>query len=236
MLTLALDTTNARGSCAVVRDEATLVEHEGDSTRPQASRLPGALEAALDAASCSLRDVDLFAVATGPGSFTGLRVGIATMQGLAFAAGKPLVGITVFDALASLAAGDIPGAAPGDSDDGPLAIWIDAWRGEIYTAVYQGTRQRDAPRVERPEEALARLGPAARFIGDGAAPHAATIRATLGVGARFADPLAPPVAAAIARAAARAVASGSRPAPDTIQPLYVRRPTAVLVREARAGR
>jgi tRNA threonylcarbamoyladenosine biosynthesis protein TsaB len=228
MLTLALDTTTGSGSCAVVRDEVTLVEQEGDSRLPQASRLPGALQAALAAASSSLADVDVFAVATGPGSFTGLRVGIATMQGLAFATGRPLVGVSVFDALASL--------APADAKGGPLAVWIDAWRGEIYTTVYIGAVQQEAPAVERPEDALARLGPRAWFIGDGVRPHLDLVRASLGPGARVADPVAPPVAAAIGRAAARMVANGHRPAPDAIEPVYVRRPTAIIVRDARRRR
>jgi tRNA threonylcarbamoyl adenosine modification protein YeaZ len=100
LLTLALDTTTKTSSCAVARDGIVLCEQAGDGSKPQAERLPGDLIALLAHAGLSLADIDLFAVATGPGSFTGLRIGIATMQGLAFATGKPLVGVSGFDALA----------------------------------------------------------------------------------------------------------------------------------------
>ena len=72
--------------------------------------------------------VDLLAVAAGPGSFTGLRVGIAAMQGLAMATGKPIVPVSTLEALARV----------GSVDDGRLvAPWVDAQRGEVFAAVYE---------------------------------------------------------------------------------------------------
>src|SRR5688500_16230868 len=103
MLILALDTTTRAGSCAVTRASVVVRDVASDTSRPPASRLPGELMMLLDAAGVQLQDIDIFAVATGPGSFTGLRIGIATMQGLAFAAGKPLIGVSAFDALARVA-------------------------------------------------------------------------------------------------------------------------------------
>ena len=100
MLILALDTTTRTSSCAVARDGVVLREQAGDGSRPQAERLPGDLMALLEHERLALAEIDAFAVATGPGSFTGLRIGIATMQGLAFATGKPLIGVSGFDALA----------------------------------------------------------------------------------------------------------------------------------------
>src|SRR5687767_5547251 len=100
MVILSLDTTTRAGSCALLRDDRVLREHAGDGSRDQAERLPGDLAALLDREGVTLHQVDAFAVATGPGSFTALRVGIATLQGLAMATGKPLIGVSAFDALA----------------------------------------------------------------------------------------------------------------------------------------
>src|SRR5687767_12569031 len=99
MLVLALDTTTRQGSVALARDGGALAVAAGDPGIAHGARLPGDLMRLLDAQRLRVADVDLFAVASGPGSFTGLRIGIATMQGLALANGKPLAGISALDAL-----------------------------------------------------------------------------------------------------------------------------------------
>ena len=80
MVILSLDTSSTAGSAAVVRDGRVLVERAGDPSRTHAERLPRELMDVLDAARCSLDTIDAFAVVTGPGSFTGLRVGLSTIQ------------------------------------------------------------------------------------------------------------------------------------------------------------
>jgi tRNA threonylcarbamoyladenosine biosynthesis protein TsaB len=223
MLILALDTTTRVSSCAVARDGVVIREEAGDPSRPQAERLPGDLMSLLEHAGIGLPDIDVFAVATGPGSFTGLRIGIATMQGLAFAAGKPLVGVSGFDALATAA-----GSAR-------VATWVDAWRGEVYAALYDG-REVVAPIVMQPEPLLAdiraRYGESAfpvTFIGDGAGSYRDLIERTLGEGATIADPVSPVLAGAIAQMASD-IGRTELPPPHTIRPLYVRRPDAELAR------
>ena len=224
-----------------MRDEHVLREQASDTSREQAERLPGELAALLEGQSVALRDVDVFAVATGPGSFTGLRVGIATMQGLAMATGKPLIGVSAFDALATLARvgrGLTPRRA---GREGPpyargsdrIATWIDAWRGEVFAAVYQDGREVDPPAVARPEHLLGRLtGQATAFTGDGAVLYQELIRATLGDHARFTDPVNPPLAGTMARLAGEAFRAGQRPPPHDIRTIYVRRPDAELARDA----
>src|SRR5215510_14691479 len=103
MRVLALDTTTRGGSVAIVDDDRVIGEQGGDQARTHAERLPGEILAIAAAHQAPLDSVDVFAVASGPGSFTGLRIGIATVQGLAFAAGKPLIGVSSFDALAARA-------------------------------------------------------------------------------------------------------------------------------------
>src|SRR5687767_10917964 len=98
MLVLALDTTTRQGSVALAGDGGLVGVYAGDAAITHGERLPGDVTSLLDAHHLRLADVDLFAVASGPGSFTGLRIGIAIMQGFAFAGGKPLVGISALDA------------------------------------------------------------------------------------------------------------------------------------------
>jgi tRNA threonylcarbamoyladenosine biosynthesis protein TsaB len=241
MLVLALDTTTRGGSCALAREGVVVREQAGDASRPQAERLPGELMTLLEAEQLALRDVGVFAVAVGPGSFTGLRVGIATMQGLAFAAGKPLIGISALDALAASVS-----TPPASSRW--IATWVDAWRGEVYAALYDHGSSIGEPTVEPPHQILGRLGQLLRadagspslrpegitFIGDGVRSHADAIRAVVPV-ATIAEPVAPLIAGTIARLATDAARRGHLPPPHAIRPLYVRRPDAELVRDARAG-
>jgi len=222
VLILSLDTTTAAGSCALVADSGVLREQAGDPSVSQAARLPGDLVALLAAARVELRDVDAFAVGIGPGSFTGLRVGIAAMQGLAVAMGKPLVGISAFDALASIA--------------GPphirVATWIDAWRGEVFAALYENGREVEAPSVEPPGRLLARhAGTPPLFTGDGAELYAAEIVRALGDAARFTAPVVPLLAGTMGTLAGAVLAEGARPLPHAIRPLYVRRSDAELARD-----
>ena len=231
MLVLALDTTTREASCALARDGRVVREQGSDASKPQAARLPGELVTLLEHEGVTLTDIDVYAVSTGPGSFTGLRVGIATMQGLAFAAGKPLIGISALDALhdaarsSNLDAGRSSNLDAGRALTARLAVWIDAWRGEIYAALYENGVEVEAPSVAHPDDLLPRLaGRPTLFIGDGAGTYAAAIRAALGAEATIADPAMPLLAGTIARLATDAARAGDRPPPHAIRPIYIRRP------------
>jgi tRNA threonylcarbamoyladenosine biosynthesis protein TsaB len=226
MLTLALDTTTPAGSCALAASGVVLREVASDPSRSPAQRLPAEIMAILEREGVTLNDVDVFAVATGPGSFTGLRIGIATMQGLAFAAGKPLVGVSGFDALARIGEAEEWGTQ--------VATWVDAWRGEVYAALYDRGREIEAPVVALPELLLSRLQNAATlFIGDGARTYRDMIQTRLGEAGRVATAATPLLAGAIAILAGAAAARGDCPPPHAIRPLYVRRTDAELARDAR---
>ncbi|HEX4936181.1 MAG TPA: tRNA (adenosine(37)-N6)-threonylcarbamoyltransferase complex dimerization subunit type 1 TsaB [Gemmatimonadaceae bacterium] len=151
MLTLALDTTTRAGSVAVVRDATVLAVVLGDVTRTHGERLPGEFEAALQRAGVSLSELDLLAVASGPGAFTGLRIGLAAIQGLAMVLDVPVIAVSALDALAYCAgAGTVPppgGQSPVPEsllaesllpEESPLhvATWMDAARGEVFAARY----------------------------------------------------------------------------------------------------
>ena len=194
MLVLALDTTTRAGSAALVRNGEVLREERSAPDRPHATRLPADLMVLLARTDVRLEDIDLFAVGAGPGSFTGLRIGIAAMQGLAFARRKPLVGVSTLDALATVALADT------------VVAWIDAWRGEVYAGHYVRGVSSGPPVVGHPHELLEPPISAATFIGDGALTHRDVIVGTLGGAAKFHDPLMPPLAAAIARLAVEQLA------------------------------
>src|SRR3954468_10789818 len=166
MVVLSLDTTTPKASCAVARDGVVLNEEPIDTSRQLALQLPGALRDILDLSAVALEDVDAFAVATGPGSFTGLRIGIATMQGLAFGLAKPLVGISALTALRAVASPAFLGSR--------IATWIDAWRGDVYAALFEDGQQIGEPVVAKPSDLLEGLasGTGTAYTASGAAGFA----------------------------------------------------------------
>jgi tRNA threonylcarbamoyladenosine biosynthesis protein TsaB len=186
-------------------------------------------------------DVQLFAVASGPGSFTGLRVGIATIQGLAFVTRRPVVPVSALDALASIGSVDMPAGSP-------VAAWMDAHRRDVFAALYRTADAApfdpdrvsviEAPSVGDPTATLARwrdrfgVVPAV-IVGDGARLYADTI-ARVAPESRIVA--APMIAGAIGRMAVARGNRGGRVDPAGIQPLYVRRPDAEVDRERQAAR
>jgi tRNA threonylcarbamoyladenosine biosynthesis protein TsaB len=222
MIVLSLDTTTRTGSAAVVRDGDVLHEAAGDPARSQGERLPGDLMRVLNGAGVPIGDVDLFAVAAGPGSFTGLRVGIATMQALAMSAGRTIVPVSVLDALAASC-----------EWSGPVAAWMDAQRGQVFGALYAaGTRALLAKPTAQPPAAtleswrtLVDLA-AVTYIGDGAVRYGDVLREVAGNSVRVIEP--PLLAGVIGRMAA---ADPSRAVlPHAVEPVYVRAPDAELAR------
>lgn len=228
MIVLGLDTTTRAGSVAIVRDGAVVYEAAGDPAVTHGQRLPADLIRAVEAAGVDIRDVDLFAVAAGPGSFTGLRVGIATAQGLAMAHGRRVAGISVLDALAWSAAGPVEA----------IGAWVDAQREQVFAALYGPDRRTLlAPATALSPAATldAWRGLAApsriRFLGDGAVRYAGSIAEAGGAVAPADTParLAPLVARMAAAEPGRAVL------PHAVMPVYIRRPDAELARARRSG-
>ena len=217
---------------AVLRGRDTLSEITGDASLTHGQRLPSDLGRALDAAGVALDDVGLLAVVAGPGSFTGLRVGIAAIQGLAFSRGLAVVPVSALEAIGRH-------AFHHTGCTGLVAPWIDAQRGEVFAILYDGN-------VERPLVSASSAQPGATldtwadlfesrpvvFAGDGAVRYKDAIARTMGARATLLEP-APTLAAEAARIAARHPERAV--APHAIVPIYVRRPDAELAR-GRAGR
>src|SRR5258708_27483721 len=128
MKVLALDTSTRAGSVALIVDDRVVEERAGDQSRTHAERLPSEIVTLAAAHDLAVGDVDLFAVASGPGSFTGLRIGIATMQGLAIVHRRPLTGIPALEALALL-------GGHGLADGGIVPAWLEAHRHVDFAAL-----------------------------------------------------------------------------------------------------
>jgi tRNA threonylcarbamoyladenosine biosynthesis protein TsaB len=244
MLLLALDTTTAAGSIALWSD-GLIEEQRGDAARSHAQRLPGDLVALLAAHGRTLRDVERYAVAAGPGSFTGLRIGIATVQGLALVGDRLVHAVGTLDLLAHDA------ARAADAAAGTTVIaWMEAYRGEMFAARYRvvqaaphldggdGERRRggatlallDPPTASAPEP-LARAwaaGAAGRVIviGDGVPRTSALLATAFGPDAALREP--GPLAGTLA---ALAVAHDAPTRPHGVVPIYVRRPDVELARD-----
>ncbi|HUN52957.1 MAG TPA: tRNA (adenosine(37)-N6)-threonylcarbamoyltransferase complex dimerization subunit type 1 TsaB [Candidatus Sulfotelmatobacter sp.] len=218
MLILGLDAALARASAAVVRDGTVLAERVVAGERGQAAVLPPLLASVLAEAGVTVADLDAVAVTVGPGSFTGVRAALALAHGLALAGGKPVLGVTVAEALAA--------ALPATR----RTVWcaIDSRRGRVFL---------DIAGTVRPC-ALEALPPAAGPVavtGDAAVAVAVKLAAR-GDNVQLTDARLPR-AADVARVGAKRLAGALPPLPA--QPLYVDPPEARLpaggLRPAPAG-
>ena len=97
---LAVNTATKVLSLALVEGEEVLHFYETAETRDQGNLLLGHIQSGLKKSNLGFADLDVLAVVTGPGSFTGIRIGLATMRGIALAADKPLIGLSSFDMFA----------------------------------------------------------------------------------------------------------------------------------------
>ena len=127
MRILAVDTSSERGSVCITDNDSVLGEIRLASSVQHAERLFRSVEFLLESLPITLADIDLFVASRGPGSFTGLRVGLAAMDGFASAHGKPGAGVSTLEALAWKTG----------IEDELIASVVDARRGEIYGALYR---------------------------------------------------------------------------------------------------
>lgn len=233
MRVLALDTTTASGSVAIVDDRGVLVEEIGDPARAHAERLPGDIFLAMDHAGIGIADIDLFAVAAGPGTFTGLRIGIATIQGLAFVSGKRVVPVSALRALAVAASREEPAGRI-------IGAWMDAHRRDVFSALFRrtdrspfesdGLIELEGAAVGDPASTLQRWNDAGTtpdvLVGDGAIAFAHGVPPQISTLEQL------PLAGVIGQIAIARAAAGDSVDPAGVQPLYIRRPDAEIARDA----
>lgn len=211
MKLLALDTCLDACSAALWADGAAVAAISEPMSRGHQERLAPQVAELMAGAGWAFAELDRIAVTVGPGSFTGLRVGLAFAKGLALALGRPCIGVGVLEALARSA-----------GTGGFTAACLDAKRGQVYLQIFIDGRAAMAPDVLPVEIAAARLaelwpGGPATLIGSGA-PLLAPV---LGEASLSMPPAADPIAVAAIAAAVR------EPFPPP-RPLYLRAPDAKL--------
>jgi tRNA threonylcarbamoyladenosine biosynthesis protein TsaB len=148
VLILALDTCDARGSLALLRDASLLHAESHLTAEDYSSWLLPAAARALTAASLTMRDIELYAVAAGPGSFTGVRVGLTTVKAWSEVYGHPIAAVSRLEAVATEGTGSAP----------YVAAFVDARRNQIFAALYR----RQGRELERVEEEM--VIPPDRFL------------------------------------------------------------------------
>jgi tRNA threonylcarbamoyladenosine biosynthesis protein TsaB len=181
---LAIDTSTSFASIAVAVDEQIVAESLLNTNRTLSARIVPEIERLLTTAGLAIADIDLFASSIGPGSFTGVRGGVATIQGLALATGKPCAG---FSSLAMLAM---------NFSFSTILIcpMLDARKSEVYTALYDCSSSLPSPLVNdcvlSPAALLEQIavttGQPVIFVGDGARLYRDLIAERLGDQALFA--------------------------------------------------
>ena len=230
MLMLSLSTSGPIASAAVIKDGQVLSLEVGGHGRTHSETIMPLCEKALQTAGYTPADMDAFGVDAGPGSFTGVRIGVSTVKALAYTAGKPCVAVDALEAL----------AANVTAFDGVVCPILDARAQQVYGAMFKDGKRVLEDVVEKLALFLDRVeatGEAALFLGDGAPGFEAAIRERLGNKAHFVKPQHNGLRAGSACAVAKERLEKGEAALDyiTLLPLYLRAPQAERERAAREG-
>jgi tRNA threonylcarbamoyladenosine biosynthesis protein TsaB len=218
MKVLGIDTSTSCGGIGLIDDGEVISDYLLNLPVTHSERLLGAVEFVLKEAHCPIENIDGWAIALGPGSFTGLRIGVSTAKGLAFATEKPVAGVSILDVLASQ-------IAPTPYLICPI---LDARKREIYTAFYRYEkraflkRQSDYQAI-RPENLVKKITEPTIFLGDGVKTYGDFFLNSLPSSAIF--PLAPlhvSHGSMVAKLGFKLLQKGEYLNLSTFSPIYVR--------------
>jgi tRNA threonylcarbamoyladenosine biosynthesis protein TsaB len=242
---LAFDTATPATAVALVTDQRRELRHDPEpGERPQHAAQVLALAARLlDEAGIAFTDLDRIAVGTGPGTFTGLRIGVATARALAQGTGAELAGVSTLRALAAAAAGAAAGGAPtaaAPREPALVLAVLDARRGEAFAGGWRGDAELVAPAAVTPE-LLGRIAQGAPSgdeesagswlaVGDGAVRFRAVLEPSGATVPADGSPLHRVSALSVAE-----LAAGAPPSGRDVVPEYLRLPDAeIALRQRRA--
>lgn len=224
MLTLAIDTATNTASCALAEDGKIISELSIQHGKTHSQKLMPMIKSVLSMCGRNLCDIDLYAVAIGPGSFTGLRIGVVTIKGLAYSLNKPVCGIPTLDSLAY----SVP------DFDGVLAPILDARNNQVFTALYK-KQDNDIYKltsdlgihIDELIELLKSQDKKIMILGDAVPLHINRIKAAMGDMLFVAEPaLVFPRAASTAVLAEKAFYQNNIVNAFELEPLYLRKSQA----------
>ena len=230
MRILAVDTSSQAGSCALWNDGILQGEFFLHLSFTHSQTLMPMVESLLEITGCRLQQIDFFAVSTGPGSFTGLRIGISTVKGMAMALHKPCIAVSTLAALAENMA----------LFDGIILPVMDARRRQVYTAEFESRNGEIARRTQDGtqsvdtlrERVIANPIQPVVLVGDGAA-MCKDAMADLNHVRIAPESLRHQRAGSVAVAAARLAEQGSVCSAESLHPAYLRLPQAERERMAK---
>ena len=230
MVVLGIESSSLHGGVALMGEAGLIAEYALNIDVTYSERLLPAIDRILADAGLAMSGVNGLAVAIGPGSFTGLRIGLSTAKGLAAASGIPLVGVPTLRARAWA----LPFACV------PICPILDARKGEVYCALFRwaggNLEQVMEDTALSPQTLAARIAEPTLFVGDGMNVHGAFLARTLGALALFAPPaLAGARPAAVAALGRERLLRGERDDPAALAPRYLRPSEAELKRAAATG-
>ena len=218
MRILGIDTSTPCGSVGLIEDAWVISEYLLNSPVTHSERLLAAVEFILKESRCALQDLDGWAISLGPGSFTGLRIGLSTVKGLAFATGKPVAGIPTLDILAAQ-------IAPTPYLICPI---LDARKKEVYAAFYRYD-DGNCPRLLtpyqaiKPEDLVKKVKERTIFAGDGVRTYGDYLRDALpSLAFLLPAPFNLPHGSTVARLGLERLRKLEVPDLATLTPIYVR--------------
>ncbi len=229
MYILGIETSTKTGSVAIVSEDGVIAQYSLNIEVTHSERLMSTVDRVLTDTGFQMADMDGYAVAIGPGSFTGLRIGLAAVKGLALVTGKPVAAVPTLKALAW----NLPYAAY------PVCPMLDARKNEVYAATYrfEGTALVHvmAEVVISLSRLSGRISEKTLFTGEASRLFHKDILEIFGDRALFAPISAIlPSAAAVAEIGLDMIKGGQQADPDSLTPMYIRRPEAEVVWEKRA--